>query len=182
MSARYVDMRQGIIVSLPSNFSDYDVRQGLCAAGGTSRTTGCFWPWLHLSAHPVCAAVALRAQQLLQERDVIGHVRSVAPTFAAHVASMDQYDFIGHVRSIGLIGAMEFTADKNTHQKFDASHKIAAQAVAIIQNHGVILRALPGDIIGFCPPLIISKVELDDMFKRVHDAMLGVTELAAKLR
>jgi len=41
---------------------------------------------------------------------------------------------------------------------------------------------LPGDIIGFCPPLIISKVELDDMFKRIHDAMLEVAELAAKLR
>ena len=134
------------------------------------------------SAHPVCAAVALRAQQLMQERDVIGHVRSVTPTFAGHVASMGQYDFIGNVRSIGLIGAMEFTADKNSYQKFDKSHKIAAHAVAIIQKHGVILRALPGDIIGFCPPLIISKVELDDMFKRIHDAMLEIAELAAKLR
>ena len=27
------------------------------------------------SAHPVCAAVALRAQELMQERDIIGHVR-----------------------------------------------------------------------------------------------------------
>ena len=134
------------------------------------------------SAHPVCAAVALRAQQLMQERDVIGHVRSVTPTFAGHVASMGQYDFIGNVRSIGLIGAMEFTADKNSYQKFDKSHKIAAHAVAIIQKNGVILRALPGDIIGFCPPLIISKVELDDMFKRIHDAMLEIAELAAKLR
>ena len=134
------------------------------------------------SAHPVCAAVALRAQKLMQERDVIGHVRSVTPTFAGHVASMGKYDFIGNVRSIGLIGAMEFAACKNSHKKFDKSHKIAAQAVAIIQKHGVILRALPGDIIGFCPPLIISKAELDDMFKRIHDAMLEVAELAAKLR
>ena len=134
------------------------------------------------SAHPVCAAVALRAQQLMQERDVIGHVRSVTPTFAGHVATMEQYDFIGNVRSIGLIGAMEFAAEKHSQQKFDASHKIAAQAVAIIQKHGVILRALPGDIIGFCPPLIISKAELDDMFKRIHGAMSDVAELAAKLR
>ena len=134
------------------------------------------------SAHPVCAAVALRAQQLMQERDVIGHVRSVTPTFAGHVAAMEQYDFIGNVRSIGLIGAMEFAADKHSQQKFDASHKIAAQAVAIIQKYGVILRALPGDIIGFCPPLIISKAELDDMFGRIHDAMSEVAELAAKLR
>ena len=134
------------------------------------------------SAHPVCAAVALRAQQLMQERDIIGHVRSVAPTFARHVAAMGQYDFIGNVRSIGLIGAMEFAADKRSHKKFDASQKIAAQAVAIIQKHGVILRALPGDIIGFCPPLIISKAELDDMFGRIHDAMSEVAKLAVKLR
>ena len=68
------------------------------------------------SAHPVCAAVALRAQQLMQERDVIGHVRSVTPTFAGHVASMGQYDFIGNVRSIGLIGAMEFAVDKQSQK------------------------------------------------------------------
>ena len=134
------------------------------------------------SAHPVCAAVALRAQKLMQERDVIGHVRSVAPTFAGHVAAMEQYDFIGNVRSIGLIGAMEFAADKKNHQKFDASLKFAAQAVAIIQRHGVILRALPGDVIGFCPPLIISQAELDDMFQRIYEAMSEVSELAAKLR
>ena len=134
------------------------------------------------SAHPVCAAVALRAQQLMQERDIVGHVRGLAPAFAAHVAAMDRYDFIGNVRSIGLIGAMEFAADKHTHRKFDASHKIAAQAVAIIQKHGVILRALPGDVIGFCPPLIISGAELDDMFARIHAAMQDVAELAKTLR
>ena len=118
----------------------------------------------------------------MQERNVIGHVRSVAPAFAGHVASMGMYDFIGNVRSIGLIGAMEFAACKKSHKKFDKSHKIATQAVAIIQKHGVILRALPGDIIGFCPPLIISKAELKDMFKRIHDAMSEVVELAAKLQ
>ena len=134
------------------------------------------------SAHPVCAAVALRAQQLMQERDVVGHVRSVSQAFAKHVSSMGRYDFIGNVRSIGLIGAMEFAVDKNSLKKFDVSHKIAAQAVAIIQNHGVILRALPGDIIGFCPPLIISKAELDDMFERIHGAMSEIVELAAKFR
>jgi 4-aminobutyrate--pyruvate transaminase len=134
------------------------------------------------SAHPVCAAVALRAQQLMQERDIVGHVRALAPAFAKHVASMDQYDFIGNVRAIGLIGAMEFAADTNTRQKFDPTKKIAAQAVAIIQKHGVILRALPGDIIGFCPPLIISTAELDDMFARVHKAMREVADLAASLR
>jgi 4-aminobutyrate--pyruvate transaminase len=134
------------------------------------------------SAHPVCAAVALRAQQLMQERDIIGHVRHLAPVFADRVGRLQAFDFIGHTRSIGLIGAVELAADKITKCKFDPTVKIAAQAVAIIQNHGVILRALPGDIIGFCPPLIITELELNDMFDRVEKAFVEVSELAEQHR
>ncbi|MEC7853470.1 MAG: aminotransferase class III-fold pyridoxal phosphate-dependent enzyme, partial [Pseudomonadota bacterium] len=123
------------------------------------------------SAHPVCAAVALRAQQLMQERDVVGHVRTLAPLFAERVARMNRFDFVGNTRAIGLIGAMEFSSDPQTKAKFDPAKKIAAQAVARIQEHGVILRALPGDIVGFCPPLVISDTELNDMFDRIESAM-----------
>ncbi len=133
------------------------------------------------SAHPVCAAVALRAQQLMQERDIIGHVRCISPQFKRRVEKLTKFDFIGNARAIGLIGAIEFSTNTDGHKKFDPAHKIAAQAVAIIQEHGVILRALPGDIIGFCPPLIISKVEVDDMFDRIEAALSDVVPIAAKL-
>ena len=123
------------------------------------------------SAHPVCAAVALRAQQLMQERDIVGHVRTLAPHFARRVKAMDRFDFIGNSRAIGLIGAMEFSADPASRRKFDPAVKIAAQAAAAIQENGVILRALPGDIVGFCPPLVTTEAELDDMFDRIDSAM-----------
>jgi 4-aminobutyrate--pyruvate transaminase len=84
---------------------------------------------------------------------------------------MDRFDFIGNSRAIGLIGAMEFSADPSTRRKFDPAVKIAAQAAAAIQKNGVILRALPGDIVGFCPPLVITEAELDDMFDRIDSAM-----------
>ena len=77
---------------------------------------------------------------------------------------------------------MELDADKHTHRKFDASHKIAAQGVDIIQKHGVSWRALQGDVIGFCTQLIISGAELDDMFARIHAAMRAVAERAKTLR
>ena len=41
----------------------------------------------------------------------------------------------------------------------------------MIQNEGVILRALPGDSIGFCPPLIISEKEIDKMLDAVERVM-----------
>ncbi len=134
------------------------------------------------SAHPVCAAVALRAQQLIAERDIIGHVRRIAPVFAARVEKFNRFNFIGNVRAIGLIGAIEFCADSSSKKKFDPAHKIAAKAVSKIQAYGVILRALPGDIIGFCPPLIISEGELHDMFDRVEAAMDALQPFADEIR
>lgn len=134
------------------------------------------------SAHPVCAAVALRTQQLIQERDIVGKVAAQAPRFAEHVARLGRFSFIGNSRAIGLIGAMEFSADPDSRSKFDPAHKIAAQAVVHIQEQGVILRALPGDIIGICPPLVISDTELDDMFSRIETALKGFEIRAAELR
>ena len=54
--------------------------------------------------------------------------------------------------------------------------------MSIIQKNGVIFRALPGDIIGFCPPLIISEAEIDDMFDRIESALVEVGALATNLR
>ena len=134
------------------------------------------------SAHPVCAAVALRAQQLMQKRDILGNVQALAPRFAERVARMDKFAFIGNARSVGLIGAMEFSSDSATKAKFDPAHKIAARAVAAIQDHGVILRALPGETVGFCPPLVINSDELDDLFDRVEAAVDGFAATAESLR
>jgi 4-aminobutyrate--pyruvate transaminase len=53
------------------------------------------------SAHPVCAAVALRAQQLMQERGIVDKVAVQAPRFAAHVARMTSFPSSGiHGRSV----------------------------------------------------------------------------------
>ena len=109
---------------------------------------GVFGHGFTYSAHPVCAAVALRAQELLQERNIIAHVRAISPQFKARIARLSKFDFIGNARAVGLIGAIEFAANCDHHQKFDPSRQIAAQAVSIIPKNGVLLRALPGDMIG----------------------------------
>ena len=54
---------------------------------------------------------------------------------------------------------------------FDTSQKIGVHLVAQAQQHGLILRTLPGDIIACCPPLIISEPEMDEMFSRFKKAI-----------
>ncbi len=133
------------------------------------------------SAHPVPAAVALRTMQLMEERNIISHVQKVAPLFAERVADLGRFNCVGDTRAVGLIGAMEFVAEHGTRTKMDPSLKFAAKAMGIIQENGVILRALPLDGIGFCPPLIITEDEINMMFDRVVEVMPRIDELAHTL-
>jgi len=129
------------------------------------------------SAHPVCAAVALKTQQIMIERDIISNVKKVSKVFGERIKQTNKNNwFISNGRSVGLIGAIEFGYDKN--KKFDIKKKIAAQSAKVIQDNGVILRSLPGDVIGFCPPLIISEAQVNEMFDKIDDSMAAIRQIA----
>jgi len=115
------------------------------------------------SAHPVPAAVALETLKIYEERDIVGQVRRVGPRMQAGIRSYADHPLIGHARGIGLIGAVELVRDKATRQSFDPKAAVAAFLVRRAQHHGTILRNMPGDHIAFCPPLIISEAEIDEM-------------------
>jgi 4-aminobutyrate--pyruvate transaminase len=116
------------------------------------------------SSHPVPAAVALETLKIYAERDILTHVRRVAPRMQAGIRSHADHPLIGDARGLGLIGAVEIVRDKATKASFDAKAGVAAHLVRRAQHHGVILRNMPGDIIAFCPPLIVSEREIDEMF------------------
>jgi 4-aminobutyrate--pyruvate transaminase len=115
------------------------------------------------SAHPVPAAVALETLKIYEERDIVAAVRRVGPRMQAGIRSYADHPLIGEARGIGLIGAVELVRDKATRQSFDPKAAIAAHLVRRAQQLGVIVRNLPGDIVAFCPPLIISDAEIDEM-------------------
>ena len=62
-------------------------------------------------------------------------------------------------------------ADKRTKAQFDPKAGVAAKAAAFAQGEGVIVRALYGDRIAICPPLIISEAEIDELFDRLGRAL-----------
>ncbi len=115
------------------------------------------------SSHPVPAAVALETLKIYEERDIVGEVRRVGPRMQAGICSYADHSLIGEARGIGLIGAVELVRDKATRQSFDPKAGIAAYLVRRAQHHGAILRNMPGDVVAFSPPLIISETEIDEM-------------------
>jgi len=115
------------------------------------------------SSHPVSAAVALETLKIYEERDIVAQVRRVAARMQAGLRSYADHRLVGDVRGVGLIGAIEIVRDKATKQSFEAKAAVAAFLVRRAQHHGVILRSMPGDIVAFCPPLIVQEGEIDEM-------------------
>src|SRR3982074_2721685 len=98
----------------------------------------------------------------------------------AGIRSHADHALIGDARGVGLIGAVELVRDKSTKQSFDPKAGVAAYLVGRAQHHGAILRNMPGDIVAFSPPLIISEAEIDELMgcfgKALDDTWARVRE------
>ncbi len=128
-----------------------------------SEKIGTFGHGFTYSGHPVPAAVALKNLELMEERDILGHVRDVSPRFQQRFRALADHPLVGEARGVGLIGAIELVADKATKEPFDPAAKVGPRTDAACLEHGLIARAL-GDSVALCPPLIISKEDIDKAF------------------
>ncbi|MEC9347275.1 MAG: aspartate aminotransferase family protein [Pseudomonadota bacterium] len=135
-----------------------------------SKKIGTFAHGFTYSAHPVCAAVALRTMELMEERNIIGHVQAVMPRFQQRLRQFADHPLVGEVRGVGLVGAVELVADKATKAPFAPKPSVGAKCSDFAQEAGLICRPL-GDSMAFCPPLIISESEIDEMFDRFGKAL-----------
>jgi 4-aminobutyrate--pyruvate transaminase len=52
-----------------------------------------------------------------------------------------------------------------------ATHGVAARTVRFAEQEGLIVRAVMGDVLTLCPPLIISAAEIDELFDRLGRAL-----------
>ncbi|HUR50296.1 MAG TPA: aminotransferase [Acidimicrobiales bacterium] len=119
------------------------------------------------SGHPVASAVALRTIELMEERDIIGHVQAVMPRFEARLRALADHPLIGDVRVCGLMGAVELVADKSTRERFDPARGVSEKVHRAAQARGVIVRHIAiAESIGFSPPLVIDDAEIDELFDR----------------
>jgi 4-aminobutyrate--pyruvate transaminase len=131
---------------------------------------GVFGHGFTYSGHPVCAAVALETLRIYEDDRILDHVREVIPHFQKRVAEFSSHPLVGEARGFGLIAALEVVADKATREPFDPALGVAMHVGTRALDHGLITRAL-GDTVNFCPPLIITSAEIDDMFDSAAKAL-----------
>jgi L-2,4-diaminobutyrate transaminase len=130
------------------------------------------------SAHPVCAAAANANLDIVEGEDLTGNARDTGAYFQSRMReTFAGHDIVGDVRGVGLLAALEFAGGPERKTDFDPALKVGPRIAAAMLDEGVIARALPhGDILGFAPPLVISREEIDIVVaaaKRAVDRVAG---------
>ncbi len=130
-----------------------------------SRKLGTFGHGYTYSGHPVCTAVGLKTLEIYKRDQIFERAARLAPKFQAKLQSFADHPLVGEVRGVGMIGALEFVSNKATKAGFNPPGSIGTYCFERCHVHGLIPRNV-GDGIAFCPPLIITEAQIDEIFDK----------------
>ncbi len=148
-------------------YVDYTARLGTFGHGFT------------YGGHPLGCALGVKAIEIYQKRDIVGHVRRLASVFEARMKRLGELEIVGEARYCGLVGGVELVADRKTRRPFRLEQGVGPLTAKLLEENGVILRAM-GDTIGLCPPMVISEAELNELFDRFEKGLRQAEEHVTK--
>ena len=128
------------------------------------------------SAHPICAAAGVANLKLIDDLGLVQNAGEVGAYFRAGLAAaLGDHAHVGEVRGDGLMAAVEFVENRDDRRFFDPARKIGPAVATALLERGVIGRAMPqGDILGFAPPLCLTRDEADTIISAASGAVKAV--------
>ena len=132
-----------------------------------SAKIGTFGHGVTAAGHPVAAAVALENIAIIEERDLVGNVRALAPKFQSRLKALEGHPLAIEARGVGLIGALELKPRDGF-----AAGQLGPKLFSIMVEKGLISRAI-GDSMALCPPMIVNEQQVDAILD-IFEASLDV--------
>ncbi|GHB16413.1 aminotransferase [Salinicola rhizosphaerae] len=130
------------------------------------------------SGHPLGAAAAMANLDIIERENLVGNAAETGAYFNARLKeTFGEHPLVGDVRGEGLMAALEFAPEKGEYTPFDPALKVGARVAAAAMKENLIARAMPnGDILGFAPPLVIDRAQVDEVIGRAKRAIDRVTD------
>lgn len=124
------------------------------------------------SGHPVAAAVALENLRILEEENVLDHVRDVAmPALHEMWHGLADHPLVGETTITGMMGSLALTPHKDSRAKFamDAGTAGFMCRERCFANNLVMRHVYDRMVIS--PPLVITPDEIAEMGRRARTAL-----------
>ncbi|HUF87233.1 MAG TPA: aspartate aminotransferase family protein [Thermohalobaculum sp.] len=128
------------------------------------------------SAHPIGAAAGVANLKLIDELGLVANAGATGRYLNEQMrAAVGGHRHVGEVRGEGMLCAVEFVADKAGRVFFEPGLRVGQRVAGALLKEGVIARAMPeGDILGFAPPLCLSREEADRVVAATATAVESV--------
>lgn len=122
------------------------------------------------SAHPVSCAAGIATLNLVDELGLPDNAAATGPYMLEQLrGAVAGHANVAEVRGVGLMAAVEFMEDPGARKWFEPPMSVSSKISAAMQRRGVIARPMPeGDIIGFAPPLCITRDEVDQVVEALQ--------------
>ena len=123
------------------------------------------------SGHPVACAVAIANIRLIQEQGLVGRVRNdIGPYLQERWQKLGEHPIVGETRMVGLMGALELVASKDTLARFPEKAGAGTVCRDIFVENGLVLRAV-GDTMVCAPPLVLTHEEADELVAKTWQCL-----------
>ena len=123
------------------------------------------------SGHPVACAVALKNLRIMRQERIIERARDTTMDYLqSKIASLGAHPLVGEARGVGFLGALELVRNKDTKEKYDDQGGAAIICRDAGMKNGLVMRAI-GDTMVVCPPLIITRAQIDDLHELVQASL-----------
>jgi putrescine aminotransferase len=139
---------------------------------------GEFFHGFTYSGHPASCAVAIENIRIMQRENLVERTKNdIGPYLQQKWATLAEHPIVGETRMIGLMGALELVADKNSLERFDEDIGAGTLCRDFLVGNGLVMRAV-GDTIVVAPPLILSHDQADELIE-ITWKCLDLTQAAA---
>lgn len=123
------------------------------------------------SGHPAACAVALRNLQIIEEEGLVERAAAMGALLLRGLEGLRRHEVVGDVRGLGLMCALELVRERATKSSFPATAGVARNVALEAMAEGVIVRALPGDVVAMSPPLVITEGQVEKMVDALDHAL-----------
>ena len=120
--------------------------------------------------HPVACAVGSKVIEIYERDRLFEHARDVGAYMQAKIREFADHPLVGEVRGVGMIGAVELVANRDTRQAF-ADNSVGGYCQKQCEKNGLIVRAMGGNSIALCPPLILTVEQVDEICSKLAVAL-----------
>ena len=123
------------------------------------------------SGHPVACAVALANLDVIERDGLVDHAAAQGEKLRAALRDkLADHPLVGEVRGVGLVGAIELTADKNTRRFFAEEADVGMRCRNHCFRNNFVMRAVRDTMI-FAPPFVIDDEQVEEFVAHAVQAI-----------